>query len=45
MDNFQILTAGGYQEEDLVNDGWTEIIRKLLVMFQRRTTPTCRPKP
>ncbi|MCP5059907.1 MAG: hypothetical protein GY937_24655 [bacterium] len=31
MDNFQILTAGGYQEEDLVNDGWTEIIRKLLV--------------
>jgi cyclohexanone monooxygenase len=21
MDNFQILTAGGYQEEDLVNDG------------------------
>ncbi len=33
MDNFQILTAGGYQEEDLVNDGWTDIIRKLLSMM------------
>jgi cyclohexanone monooxygenase len=34
MDNFQILTAGGYQEEDLVNDGWTDIIRKLLFVMQ-----------
>ena len=34
MDNFQILTAGGYQEEDLVADGWTDIIRKLLIMAQ-----------
>ena len=25
MLNFQILTAGGYQEEDPVNDGWTEM--------------------
>jgi cyclohexanone monooxygenase len=33
MDNFQILTAGGYQEEDLVNDGWTDIVRKLLSMM------------
>jgi cation diffusion facilitator CzcD-associated flavoprotein CzcO len=33
MDNFQILTTGGYQEEDLVNDGWTDIIRKLLTMM------------
>jgi len=33
MDNFQILTAGGYQEQDLVNDGWTDIIRKLLTMM------------
>ena len=39
MDNFQILTAGGYQAEDLVNDGWTEIIRKLLVMFQAGGQP------
>ena len=27
MENFHILTAGGYQEEDLVADGWTDIIR------------------
>ncbi len=33
MDNFQILTAGGFQEEDLVNDGWTDIMRKLLSMM------------
>jgi cyclohexanone monooxygenase len=35
MDNFNILVTGGYQEEDLVSDGWTDIIRKLLVMVQR----------
>ncbi len=33
MDNFQILTSGGFQEEDLVNDGWTDVIRKLLTMM------------
>jgi cation diffusion facilitator CzcD-associated flavoprotein CzcO len=33
MDNFQILTAGGRQDEDLVNDGWTDVIRKLLSMM------------
>ena len=31
MDNFNILVSGGFQEEDLVDDGWTDIIRKLLV--------------
>jgi cation diffusion facilitator CzcD-associated flavoprotein CzcO len=30
VDNFQILTAGGVQAEDLVADGWTDITRKLL---------------
>jgi len=35
MDNFNILVSGGYQSEDLVNDGWTDIIRKLLVMAQQ----------
>ncbi|WP_300377881.1 NAD(P)/FAD-dependent oxidoreductase [Henriciella sp.] len=30
MDNFNILVSGGYQAEDLVNDGWTDIIRNLL---------------
>ena len=35
MDNFNILVSGGFQSEDLVADGWTDIIRKLLVMVQR----------
>jgi cyclohexanone monooxygenase len=34
MDNFNILVSGGYQAEDLVSDGWTDIIRKLLVQAQ-----------
>jgi cyclohexanone monooxygenase len=34
MDNFNILVSGGYQAEDLVGDGWTDIIRKLLVMVR-----------
>jgi cyclohexanone monooxygenase len=39
MDNFNILVSGGFQEEDLVNDGWTEIIRKLLVMVRSEDEP------
>jgi cyclohexanone monooxygenase len=31
MDNFNILLTGGYQAEDLVSDGWTEIIRNLIL--------------
>ena len=34
MDNFNILVSGGFQEVDLVSDGWTDIIRKLLVMVR-----------
>ncbi len=30
MDNFQTLTAGGYAEEDLVKDGWTDITATLV---------------
>ena len=30
MENFSTLTSGGFAEEDLVMDGWTEIIGKLL---------------
>jgi cyclohexanone monooxygenase len=44
MDNFQILTAGGYQEEDLVNDGWTDIIRKLLSMMLSEDKPDLAPE-
>ncbi|OBK25207.1 monooxygenase [Mycobacterium asiaticum] len=32
IDNFQVLTAGGQAEEDLVADAWTSITRKLPVM-------------
>ncbi len=39
MDNFNILTAGGFQEEDLVNDGWTEIFRNLSAPVQRKLNP------
>jgi cation diffusion facilitator CzcD-associated flavoprotein CzcO len=30
MENFNILVSGGAQDEDLVRDGWTDIIRSLL---------------
>jgi cyclohexanone monooxygenase len=36
MDNFHVLTAGGHQEEDLVSDGWTDVMRKLLSMMLSR---------
>ena len=29
INNFSILVSGGFQEEDLVGDGWTDIIRNL----------------
>ena len=29
MDNFNTLVTGGYQKEDMVGDGWTEIYRNL----------------
>ncbi len=29
IDNFSILVTGGFQEVDLVSDGWTDIIRNL----------------
>jgi len=36
MDNFQFYTAGGSQEEeDLVNDGWTDIVHKRLAVMQK----------
>lgn len=30
MDNFNIIVNGGYQKEDLVSDGWTDILRRLV---------------
>ncbi|MDO8289498.1 MAG: NAD(P)/FAD-dependent oxidoreductase [Parvibaculum sp.] len=35
MDNFNTLVSGGFAEEDLVNDGWTDIIGNLLVMARK----------
>ena len=35
IENFQILTAGGQSDEDLVADAWTSITRKLPVMAGR----------
>ena len=38
MTNFNILVTGGQQEEDLVNDGWTDIIRKLSMFNASRAS-------
>ena len=35
IDNFSTLLSGGFTEEDLVNDGWTDIIRNLSGMVDR----------
>jgi cyclohexanone monooxygenase len=44
MDNFQILTQGGFQEEDLVSDNWTEIIRMLVANIQGAENPDLSPE-
>jgi cyclohexanone monooxygenase len=36
MDNFNILLSGGFQAEDLVNDGWTDIIGNILLLARRK---------
>jgi len=40
MENFNTLTSGGIVEEDLVQDGWTEIIRNLVSMANYRGKDT-----
>lgn len=37
MENFNTLTSGGIADEDMVNDGWTEIIRNLASMVNFKT--------
>jgi cyclohexanone monooxygenase len=40
MENFTILTSGGIANEDLVMDGWTDIIGKLITRLRdRAATP------
>jgi cation diffusion facilitator CzcD-associated flavoprotein CzcO len=29
MDNFNVIVSGGHQDEDLVSDGWTDILKNL----------------
>ena len=35
MENFNTLVSGGYEPEDLVNDGWTDIIRNILFIASK----------
>jgi len=37
MDNFNALVSGVPQSEDLVNDGWTDIIGNLLVLMRKQS--------
>lgn len=39
MDNFNALVSGGFAEEDLVKDGWTDIIGNLLIRLRREANP------
>jgi cyclohexanone monooxygenase len=43
MDNFNNLVSGVPQAVDLVNDGWTDIIGKLLVMLRKETNADLTP--
>ncbi|HEY1652213.1 MAG TPA: NAD(P)/FAD-dependent oxidoreductase [Acidimicrobiales bacterium] len=38
IENFTLLTSGGIAEQDLVMDGWTDIIGKLLTRLRERTS-------
>ncbi|HEX4197093.1 MAG TPA: NAD(P)/FAD-dependent oxidoreductase [Caulobacteraceae bacterium] len=44
MENFNILVSGGQQDEDLVSDGWTDIIRSLTSIAAFRTGRTIAPE-
>ncbi len=35
MENFNNLVSGVFEPQDMVNDGWTDIIGKLLIMMRR----------
>jgi len=44
MDNFNSLVSGIPQGEDLVHDGWTDIITNLLLGLQRTDSPDLSPE-
>ena len=39
MDNFSTVISGGRFEEDLVNDGWTDLITTILLAARGKTLP------
>ena len=39
IENFGIIVTGGSQDEDLVSDGWTEILRNLSGLADRSDSP------
>jgi cation diffusion facilitator CzcD-associated flavoprotein CzcO len=39
IENFTILTSGGFAPEDLVMDGWTDIIGRLATRLRREENP------
>jgi cyclohexanone monooxygenase len=39
MENFTMLTSGGVAEQDLVMDGWTDIIGRLITRLRDRQDP------
>ncbi len=39
IDNFGVIVTGGHQDEDLVADGWTEILGTLSGLSDRRDDP------
>ena len=43
QDNFNILVAGGDQDEDLVHDGWTDIFRNLTGTAAKQIAAQARP--
>jgi cyclohexanone monooxygenase len=44
MDNFNSLVSGGFQKEDLVSDGWTDIIRNLLILVREEGNQDLSPE-
>ncbi len=44
MENFNILVNGGHQDEDLVSDGWTDIIRNLSAVVATRAGTALSPE-
>ncbi len=44
MENFNVLVSGGFAPEDLVNDGWTDIIRNLLFIASQGNNKELSPE-